>query len=429
MQRLLMLLCQKADGTGSGTVTREVARRLAARGLDVTVLCGAAVTDRADSWFGDPRVHVRTVRFGDGTALPFPVVGMSNEMPYAATRFAALDVAMLARYEQAWTAAIQTAVRDTNPDVIHIHHLWLLVRFVCRVAADLPTVVSIHGTDLQRAEELPRLRELIADDVREVDRILALTRRTANLSRALYGLSGERVSILANGVDELLFAPARAPGPLSGGEQSPPGRQLVLFVAKFAPWKGLAYLLEALTVLRAWLTPTPLLWVLGTGPGAEVDAVRRQIAELGLDDDVALLGHRSSWDVATAMRMAHVFVLPSFDEPFGLVLLEAMASGCRVVAADQGGPRELIPRAACEQGDAGLVAGLERFPPSEADARRYVGALARAIAEQLAAPLDHADRERIAGRVTNLSWTSHVDALLRTYDEIAASRPRGGSRS
>jgi glycosyltransferase involved in cell wall biosynthesis len=430
MNRVLMLLCQKASGTGSGTVAREIAKRAAARGLNVTVLCGAATTDSPDKWFDEPRIQVSSVRFGDAAvgALPFQVVGMSNEMPYPSTRFAALSREMLAQYEDAWTAAIRAAVRDAAPDVVHVHHLWLLVRFVRRAAPDRPTLVSIHGTDLQRAVEVPQLRELVAGDAVGVDRILAPTRRTAADARALYNLDEDRISVLPNGFDEEVFVPSENPGRLSTGEYPTPGRRLILFVAKFAPWKGLVYLLKALAALRS-RGGHAQLWILGSGPPSDVAAIQQLVRALGLEQEVMLLGHRTQADVAAAMKLAHVFVLPSFEEPFGLVLLEAMASGCRSVAADHGGPAEFVPRAARERGDALLVAGLERFPPSEPDELRYIAALSRAIEDQLAAPLDLADRQRIAASVANVTWARHVDVVLGMYKELAASRAPSGSVS
>jgi glycosyltransferase involved in cell wall biosynthesis len=76
------------------------------------------------------------------------------------------------------------------------------------------------------------------------------------------------------------------------------------------------------------------------GEGNEMSLIQNRIAELGLNNSVRLVGFRD--DAISLIAAADIFVLPSLNEPFGLVLLEAMALGKPVVATASGGPLEIV---------------------------------------------------------------------------------------
>jgi glycosyltransferase involved in cell wall biosynthesis len=118
------------------------------------------------------------------------------------------------------------------------------------------------------------------------------------------------------------------------------------------------------------------------------------------------------------MNLASVFALPSHREPFGLVLLEALACGLRVVSTDQGGPPAFVPTALRHSRDAILVPGLSESSPPVEKAAGFVTQLSGAISEQIDKTLSLADRRRISRTVHDLSWGRYVDALVTLYDQL-----------
>lgn len=112
---------------------------------------------------------------------------------------------------------------------------------------------------------------------------------------------------------------------------------LVLCAARLEREKDIASLVEAMKFV---VEKVPHARCAVAGEGALRDALQRQIEALQLNDNVRLLGFRRDvWDL---MRACDVFVLPSLAEPFGLVLIEAMAWSKPVIATDEGGPREIV---------------------------------------------------------------------------------------
>ncbi len=140
-------------------------------------------------------------------------------------------------------------------------------------------------------------------------------------------------TLLENGVDLNLFhATDWNPAP----SKETPLR--VIFVGRLVPFKGISMLLEALSRVRNEIAIR--LTVAGDGPLRE--SLQREAGERGVAEIVEFTGDLGLPRVATAMRQAHLFCLPSVRESGGAVLLEAMACALPVTAVDYGGPAEIV---------------------------------------------------------------------------------------
>ena len=139
-------------------------------------------------------------------------------------------------------------------------------------------------------------------------------------------------------------APRRA-----GASGSTPDAPLLITICRLFPEKGPADVIEAVARLRDELPGIRLL-IVGTDLTGSTysEDLRLLAADLGVSDHVALLGRRD--DIEELLAAADVFVMPSFEEPFGLVFCEAMAMGKPVVALDDGGTVEIV-----EHGRTGLL--------------------------------------------------------------------------
>ncbi|HSV72119.1 MAG TPA: glycosyltransferase family 4 protein [Methylibium sp.] len=170
-------------------------------------------------------------------------------------------------------------------------------------------------------------------------RILPCARNVA-VSRALADSLPVPCSVLPNPYDDGLFA--WLPG-------VPRERELV-FVGRLVSDKGVDRLLDALALL-AERGLRPRLSLIGDGP--EAAALRRQAAELGLDGQVEFRGRVVGRELVAALHAHQVLVVPSvWEEPFGLVALEALACGCVPLVTRSGGLPEAV-------GACGLVVGRD----------------------------------------------------------------------
>ena len=240
-------------------------------------------------------------------------------------------------------------------------------------------------------------------------------------AKDLYSLQADRISILGNGFNDSLFRPMPTPSTIIEryGLTDFANRKIVLFVGKYVAWKGIEWLLRAFAMLLQDDRKDIALVVGGAGPEAERLRYQGLIRELGMQDHVLLIGEVRYEDVGELMNVATVFVLPSYHEPFGLVLLEALACGLRVVAPDQGGPAGFVPLTLRDNGDAILVSGLPEVVPSASVAEIFIKDLANAIDEQLAKPLPFEKRRAISESVHHLTWGSYVAVLQGIYRQLA----------
>jgi glycosyltransferase involved in cell wall biosynthesis len=233
----------------------------------------------------------------------------------------------------------------------------------------VPSVVKVHGSDMNVLADLPAARRLLQRALPRADRVVAVSRGLADKARAL-GVRSERVAVVANGVDRELFQPRdRAAARQTLGLAAFGDRPVILYVGRLERAKGTVELLTAFQRL-AGERPEPVLVLVGDGG----DSDRCREAARALPGRVLLPGPQPLSDVALWMAACNLLVLPSWNEGTPNVLLEALASGRRVVATRVGGIPDVIASPA-----------LGELVPA-----RDAAALAEALARTLDAPYDPA---------------------------------------
>jgi glycosyltransferase involved in cell wall biosynthesis len=266
-------------------------------------------------------------------------------------------------------------------------------------AAGRPFWIRMHGSD--RFHLLARLRRgTVLEACRAAAGVLVNCRFMADAA-ARDGVPPEKIRVLPNGVDtsRFRFRPqdeARALLPAALCPEA--GERIILFAGNLAPVKGPDTAVEVLYRTAAAVERDGIrirLVMLGDGP-MRADLVRR-IGRSGLGGRVTLAGSRPHDETALWMNAADCLLLPSRSEGMPNVVLEALASGLPVVAADVGGVRELGI-----DGDEGSV--VPRTGPGVEDR------LATAVGEALRRP---ADRRAIAAqRGRAHSWDAQAAAAL-----------------
>ena len=207
--------------------------------------------------------------------------------------------------------------------------------------------------------------------VRRADVVLTTSAYAASRIAEEYGIAGSSIALVPEPI-----ALARWKAALDAAPRAPRGvAAVILCVAHLYPRKNVESLVRAVALLKS----PARLRIVGTGPQAP--ALEALTRALGLGDRVAILGHVPFESLATEYRNADVFCLPSLQEGFGIVFLEAMAAGLPIVACRTAAVPEVVP-----DGECGLL-----VPP------RDVPALAWAL-ERLVS--DAAERGRLgeAGR-------------------------------
>lgn len=240
--------------------------------------------------------------------------------------------------------------------------------------------------------------------------ILACSHEVEQAERAFW--PRRRTRVVFPGVDLNRFDPAKLPSMHEARRQCglPEHGPLIGIVGRLQRWKGIHVLIQAMpAVLQRY--PDAHCVVVGGEHELEPDYaayLRDQITTLGLSEQVILAGLQKN--VPVWMQAADVMVHASDREPFGIVVLEAMALGKPVVAGDQGGPRTIIT-----PDRNGLLAPY-------GDSAAIAAAICRYLAEpSLASSVGQAARQR-ALEFSTSRYANHVVAAVREVSRFNIGR-------
>jgi glycogen(starch) synthase len=233
-------------------------------------------------------------------------------------------------------------------DLVHGHD-WLVAMACDHLARrfDSPLVTTIHATEHGRHQgwvdkhpqsHIHGVERWIAN---RADRVIVCSFYMREQIVDIFDVPDENVEVIWNGIDpDDLRAGGRAELERLRAQFAAPDERLVLLIGRLVYEKGFQHALEAMPDL---IERVPSTRFLVAGSGTHEQELRRQAADLGLMDHGTFLGWIGDDVLHSLYRIADLCVVPSIYEPFGLVALEAMASGCPCIVADTGGLREVVP--------------------------------------------------------------------------------------
>ena len=295
-------------------------------------------------------------------------------------------------------------------DVVHGHD-WLVASAGDHLANRFraPFVVTIHATEYGRhqgyVDKHPQsyIHEVERWMANRADRLITCSAYMREHVADIFGLEESRISVIPNGIDPSELVPVDDLDTLRA-RFAQPDERLVLLVGRLVYEKGFQLALEALPGLIERLGNVRFIIA---GSGTAEQELRRQAHDLGLDEHGTFLGWIGDDVLHSLYRIADLTVVPSIYEPFGLVALEAMASGCPCLVADTGGLREVVPNE-----DVGL-----RFRSRDPQSLGQ-------MAERLLTDVELRDRlvAEASEHVLSFDWADVARQVAQVYDEVAESR-------
>ena len=402
--RILHLLSQRPDSTGSGIYIQAMLREARKKGHRNYLVAGIQ-QDRLPHLDCIEDRHCSFLHFGKH--IRHAIVGMSDVMPYESNRFRDLSPIQLTQYEEAFGLSIKDAAERFKPDVVHSHHLWLVTSTARGLLPHVPMVTSCHGSDLRQFQNCPHLREKLVEPCRRLNAVLALSQTQKQTIVDLYGIDAHRIHVVGAGYNDSCFFKASKAA-------APPVN--MVYAGKLSRAKGVPWMLRALARLstRDWH-----LDLVGGGSGEEkeeclalADALGEAVTVHGMVDQVRL---------AELMKKAHLFVLPSFFEGLPLVVLEALACGCRLVTTRLPGVDEILGDLQTdfiELVDPPRLVDVDK--PVEADEKLFENDLTDALERQTEAAIDRAeiDLSPLADRMAAFSWRGVFEKIESVYKTV-----------
>jgi N-acetyl-alpha-D-glucosaminyl L-malate synthase BshA len=289
-------------------------------------------------------------------------------------------------------------LKRVKPDIIHSQSITMgAVGFLAKKCLGKPHVVYGRGTEVY----LPWLfkKPISRLVLRNADAAIALTQ---DMKREMQKIWNRDIFVIPNGIDLERFDNLPR-DEMRAKLQATADDRLILFVGRFRPEKGVKYLIKAMAILRQSDQSARLLLV---GEGPEEESLKRLVRKLNLESYLEFVGQIQNEEVPRYMAAADILVLPSLSESFGIVVLEAMASGLPVVATRVGGLPEII-----EDGRNGF---LVKPKNSEQIAERLLLLLGN---DELRARISGNNRDKAKG----YSWEMVTARLEQVYQKCLAN--------
>jgi len=292
-----------------------------------------------------------------------------------------------------YAAIAAELARNESFDIIHAHD-WITypAGIVIAAMSKKPLVIHVHSTEFDRSGE--HVNQMIYDIEREgmhrAEKIIAVSHFTRNIIISRYGISGDKVEVVYNGLER------NGDWPLA---ESGIGRdeKIVLFLGRITMQKGPEYFLHAAKKVLEVMDNVKFVMA---GTGDLMAKAVTMAAELGIGSKVLFTGFLRGDDVQKIYKMADLFVMPSVSEPFGLVPLEALDNDVPVIISKQSGVSEVLTHALkVDFWDvdeiANKVIAVLKYPP---------------LQEMLA---NYGNFE-----VRKLRWTDSAARCIKIYEEI-----------
>ncbi len=296
---------------GSGIVATELGLELAQRGHEVHFITYANPI-RLDP--GTPRIHYHEVEVSTYPLFQYP--------PYC--------LALASRMAE---------VAVTHKlDLLHVHYaiphsISALLARQMSTGRRLPFVTTLHGTDITLVGSDRSYFGITKFSIEQSDVVTAISQNLRQQTIDVFGVNNE-ILVINNFVNCDLYKPD--PEKAGAAQYSPDGEKVLIHLSNFRPVKRVLDCIRILAEVRKH-TPAHLLMV---GDGPERGPAEILARELKVDRHVYFLGKQNH--VERLIPLAHVLLMPSEMESFGLAALEAMACGAPPVATDVGGVPELI---------------------------------------------------------------------------------------
>lgn len=383
--------------SGSQYHVYRISRELIKRGHDVTVVSTNSM-------------HNKDVR-GFSTSRPFSLASTLLNLP----KEEVIDGIKVYRFQpvfQFWMYMINPSMfffllkKINQFDVVHGHVYMSAEASMAAKASKLrniPFVFTAHDLVSPHDGYINTLKTIYdktdgAITLGIANKLIALTNENKKQYDIL-GIPEKKIEIVPNGIDYWQFCNPKnkkaSQGKLSSGER------IVLFVGRLVRYKGAQYILEAIPNIIIDFPNTKFIFI-GEDQGYKQDLVELA-RNLGVFNKCQFLGKVSDSDLRYYYSISDIFVLPSIGEGFGLVALEAIASGIPVILADTGGLKHIL----AEVG--GYPINMKKDIPNQ---------ISNIIKSVFLNPIpEHELRRRQLILKDNYSWESVAEMLESIYTE------------
>ena len=404
--KILHVIAQLPSRTGSGVYYSNVIEELKKYGHRQ-----AALFATQDDFHFDvlPGNELYPVKF-KSDRIPFPIAGMSDVMPYENTVYSSMNEIMIGSWRAAFEDELFRAEREFKPDALILHHLWILTSAAVGIFDNRIKIGVCHNTDIRQAEQHPDMKNKYAGNLKNLDIVFSLSDSHKQKISDIFEIEKSKIVTIGGGFNQNLFFPA------ASGKKN--DKTEIVFSAKIEKSKGVFELVKAFKGIAA-AKPNLHLDIIGVPGGENIHILRSLIGNAG---NIAVVPIKSQKELADYIRNKDIFVMPSYFEGLGLMALECLASGLRVVATEIEALMSLLGDTVNNSGVIEYVK-LPRIydtdKPFDEDVGQFVGDLSSKMLLQIER-VENGEPfpEEIMSEINKHSWSGKTEKINSVIEQL-----------